>query len=954
MLIRRKLPLFAILIVMFSLLIISIFNSIYLSYILTNITKNNMHQVLEMESIYLESFFKSRTIEVDYLSKNGLVQSTLLSYLQDSKDNPSFKKTYTDLNNQLLKMEQNSDELSQIFVLSPKGIVLAGNNPNSYGIDLSDRQYFIDAMQGKSTISNLLVDRVNNESVLFVATPINDPTTNRIIGVMGNIVDPKNASESLRSLVKPDIGDAYLIDKGGQIIFHTDRSLIGTRHISSEVDQYFRQENLGSTEVQDFSYSNGRYFVISQSITGTPWRLVIEQNISNIKKSSDDAIRVMLIIAIITLFTTALISYFYSKTITEPITKLSRIISKTALGDLNVHSDYNQKNELGTLSESYNLMLDKLTIAYRDIEYKNEELTATEEELRIFSTHLLQNQEELMSVQEKYIQALKGSSDIIWEWEYSTHLFFASEVWSSLTERDSYKEFIDKVAFEELVDEHQQQIIYEYFQEHWTNKTDSLEFTFPYVSPTGSKRYFLVKATTLWNEHIAIKSSGKLTDITFEVDAKEKIHDLAFLNQLSKLPNQLSYMTDIKQLIEKSSHTVKPFAVIQLDIDNFMRINNSLGHKIGNELLLTVSKRLSSLCSSQIRVYHLYEDEFSLIVNETALESDIQLIINKIYDLLNQPFILNNKSIYLGVSMGISIYPNDGDTSEKLMQNADTAVFTVKQKGKNDFLFYTKIMSELVQRKIETEAVLRRAIDSGLISLHYQPQIEVSTKKIKAFEALMRITTERGELISPSEFIPVAEETGLIIPLGEWALKEAAMTCRNLLDLGYDFTHISVNVSGIQLNQAGFSEHVVSIIHSVGIPFHFIELEVTESILFNFIKEHEDELTKLSHLGFKIALDDFGTGYSSFSYIRTMPLTSLKIDKSFIDDITTSQKDKDLVRQMIDMAHELNLDVIAEGVETKDQVTILESKMCDYIQGYYFSKPLPYEKLIELLDKDKP
>ena len=954
MLIKKRLPMFAIITVAFSLLFMSIFYYIYLSGLLTNNTKNNINQVLEMESISLETFFQTRMNEIDYLSKNGMVQTALMDYNAESNNDSTFRKDYTTLNNTFYDLVEKSDELRDIFVLTTNGLAISSNNPTALWIDLSDRQYFIDAMNGNKTISNLIANRIDGDSVLFVATPVHDPSSNEIIGVMGNIIDLKKASETLRTLVKPDIGDAYLIDESGLIIFHTDSSLIGTRHTCPEIDTYFQNNNLDGTDIQEFQSGKNTYYVASQQIPETPWRLVIEQNMTVILAASKSASRIMFIIAFITLLLTGFITYFYSKTITNPITKLSNTMKQTALGDLSVRSDYHSTNELGLLSDNFNHMLDALASAYLEVELKNEELTTTEEELRNNYEQLAKSEAELSSIQEKYILALKASNDVVWEWEYSSNQFFASDVWRTLTEKETFNKTINVVAFEELVDETEQSILLKLFKEHLKNQSEILTFTFVYQCPSGISKVFLVKGHTQWDyTNNPIKTFGTLIDITFEVESKEKIHNLAFINQISKLPNRLSYMVDIKDSIEKNSSPIIPFSVLQMDIDNFVRINNSLGHSLGDKVLQAFANRLLNLAADNIKVYHLAADEYSLIIYGVIDDTVINTIITNILNLLDNPFIVDNHSIFLSVSIGISIYPNDGLTAEKLFQNADTAMFAVKQSGKKNYAHYTKIMSESVQKKIEMETILRRAIKDNLVHLHYQPQYNSVTKKIVAFEALMRITTENGISISPADFIPIAEETGLIISLGEWVLRESALTCKKWLDLGFDFTHISVNVSGIQLKQSGFSEVASSIIDSTGIERNMIELEITESVLFSIVKDNENELINLSNLGYKIALDDFGTGYSSFSYLRTMPLTTLKIDKSFIDNLATSYKDQELIRQMIDIAHDLGLKVIAEGVETLEQYNFLKNKSCDLIQGYYFSKPLPSDQIVALMNANK-
>lgn len=948
MLIKIKLPLVTVLIIAISLIIMSTTYYIYISDVLVESEKMQVNQVLDMESASLKTFFDSRRLEVSYLSNDALVNKTINAYLDDPRhENPDFTPNYQSLNTYFETIKSSRSDIRDVFVLTPLGRVLASSHPRSYWIDLSDRDYFQAAMDGKTTISNLLVDRVDGESVLFVATPIYSDDKEKIIGVMANIIDTKSASDNIKTLIDGQLVDAYLIDQSGMIVFHTDKKMIGTRHVINEIDQFFKTSNLSVAGSDEFQLYGNTYYVAYKTVEDTPWILVLEKNMDIIMASARALLWIMLMITSSVLLLSGIVSIKFARTLTNPLTELSNVVHQTTLGDLSIRSQYMQNNELGTLSKDLNIMLDELTGAYEEVESKNEELMATEEELRINYEYLSKSQKALKTLQDKYTSALKGSRDVVWEWDLENHHFFASDAWHELTGLSSYNTSIENIVFEQILKPHEQKRILKLFKEHWNSHTNLLTFTFSYSSTVDKEIYFLVKANTIWDdEGNPIKSSGLMMDITYETETNEKLHNLAFINQLTSLPNRLAYAYDLKNLMVAETCTL---TVFQMDIDNFMRINDALGHSFGDILLIALANRLKDLENENVTVYHLSADEFAFILYGICKEEDITNAINEVYQMLSDPFIIGDKSIYMSLSIGISVYPNDGDTVDKLIQNADTAMFAAKKSGKSNYVYYTQFLSDSVQERMDIENILRRAIKDNLVSMHYQAQYTAANGRLNAFEALMRITDENGKAISPAVFIPVAEETGLIIELGEWAIRDVCKSIKTLYDLGYSFEHISVNVSSIQLHQSNFIDLIDVIVKEIGILPQALELEVTESVLLSVASQGENILTKLMTKGYKISLDDFGTGYSSFSYLRTMPLTTLKIDKTFIDNLETSKKDKELVRQMIELSHELGIMVVAEGVESYAQYQILKEKACDYIQGYYFSKPLPFDQTKLLL-----
>jgi diguanylate cyclase (GGDEF)-like protein len=429
---------------------------------------------------------------------------------------------------------------------------------------------------------------------------------------------------------------------------------------------------------------------------------------------------------------------------------------------------------------------------------------------------------------------------------------------------------------------------------------------------------------------------------------EDELRHLAFNDQLTELPNRMAMFIELEERIQSHRKQEKELAIMLIDIDQFKRINDTLGHSVGDQVLVEVTDRLIRLGWLS---YRLSGDEFAVIIVGEENLKNIQETIDVIQHALSEPIELTDKKISISTSMGISIFPDNGDTPEKLVQSADTAMDIAKQTGKAQVAFFSQVMMDTVLRKVKIEQILKRSIKDGLLDMHFQPKYDVQSRHLMGFEALMRLTLENGERISPAEFIPIAEELGFIIELGEWALEFVFAKIDYWMKKGYSVGHVGVNVSGMQLKQEGFAEHAKAIAAAYHVPPNYVELEITESILIENMSETLQTLLELRKIGYQIALDDFGTGYSAFNYLRTIPLTALKIDKTFIDHMGTHQKAEMLVKQIIDIAHEINLNVVAEGVETKIQYQSLLNTRCDMIQGYYFSKPMSTNQIEELLKR---
>lgn len=446
------------------------------------------------------------------------------------------------------------------------------------------------------------------------------------------------------------------------------------------------------------------------------------------------------------------------------------------------------------------------------------------------------------------------------------------------------------------------------------------------------------------------------SDITDRKQAEEQLRKLAHYDVLTGTANRYLLNKSLERLLVTAKKYNQMVAVLFLDLDRFKQVNDTLGHNYGDLLLKKVSARLKGLLKNKDIIARQGGDEFVIVLPNIKHAKEAVAVSKDIINSLKNSFQLHDQEVYISTSIGISLYPYDGDDVYTLLKNADRAMYQAKSNGKNSFEFYhTGLHHENETRHMKLENCLRKALDRHELSLHYHPQVDTRTGQITGVEALLRWNQEEFGAISPAEFIPIAEETGLIIPISEWVIRQACEDAKRLHLLGFHPLRVSVNISGLHFNQDDFVKNVSSIVQNTNVNPHCLELELTESMIMPNASEAINKLVKLKQLGIKLSIDDFGTGYSSLSYLHRFPIDILKIDQSFIKKLNIYKEDASIVRAIITMAHRLNLDVVAEGVEGKKQYKFLKDEGCNYVQGYYITKPLPLNELIdflELWDKD--
>ena len=487
-------------------------------------------------------------------------------------------------------------------------------------------------------------------------------------------------------------------------------------------------------------------------------------------------------------------------------------------------------------------------------------------------------------------------------------------------------------------------------------------FDFRIVLPDGTERSVHEEAEVIFDKNgAAIRMVGATQDISERKEVEGQIRLLAYYDGLTLLPNRRLFMEKLDLALENARRREGSLAVLFLDLDRFKQINDTLGHGAGDRLLQGVAERLRKCLRSSDAVARgealnltddvarLGGDEFIVSITNVTRGEDAARVARRLQEALEQPFKLDENEVFVTASIGISLFPQDGTDLESLLKNADAAMYHAKDAGRSNYQFYSKSMNAAALQRLTLENKLRRALERGEFQLYFQPQIDVRSWSIIGAEALIRWRHPHLGLIQPVDFIALAEETGLILPIGEWVLRTACAQAKAWQDAGHEPLVMAINISGRQFHDKNLAQTIGQTIGAIELDPRRVELEITESVLMHSVDETVNTLKALRAMGPRIAVDDFGTGYSSLSYLRRFPIDTLKLDQSFIQDSVKDRGTAAIVAGVIDMAHGLGLEVIAEGVETAEQRTLLFQDGCHIMQGYLFGRPVPAPEFEQLL-----
>jgi len=589
----------------------------------------------------------------------------------------------------------------------------------------------------------------------------------------------------------------------------------------------------------------------------------------------------------------------------------------------------------------------KLTESYRELEQTHEELVATEEELKEQYDDLNKRDIELRHSEERYRLAVEGVNDGIWDWDGKEGKLFMSKRCRLIMgfDNDSEAITIDK-WFGTVLREDMDRFV-KGFNKYITEPQDK-HFQIEYRIRTADDRikWIRTRGMAIWDgSGIPIRVAGSNTDITEQKVSDEKIHQLAYYDSMTGLPNR-ALLTD-RFIIAAANAQRKGWmvAVFFIDLDNFKTINDTIGHSFGDELLFRVGEQLKLKMRRSDTIARLGGDEFIILQANVKDINEVNLLAERMLALFKEPWVLDEREFYVTASIGISIYPNNGLDLQELMKNADAAMYKAKETGKNNYKIFTQELNSRMMERLAIENYLRKATEKNEFVLFYQPQVELSTGRITSMEALIRWLSPNIGWISPDAFIFIAEEIGVINVIGEWVLRSACTQLARWHEEGFDDLKISVNLSARQFQQLNLVELINNIIEETGIKAQWLELEITESIAMQDLEHTISVLQSIKDIGISVSLDDFGKGYSSLNYLKLLPINNLKIDKTFVHDITTNVNQAKIAKALIALAHNMDLTVTAEGVEAPEQLEFLKKEKCDIVQGFLFSKPMSANEL---------
>jgi diguanylate cyclase (GGDEF)-like protein/PAS domain S-box-containing protein len=627
-------------------------------------------------------------------------------------------------------------------------------------------------------------------------------------------------------------------------------------------------------------------------------------------------------------------------------TLFTRNVNHNLLENIRLHVQNSQLiKSLGNEIKNRENIIEKRTL---ELAEKNRDLSKEIRERELAESALRKSEE-------RFELAIRSANDGLYDWNLQTNEIYYSPRWKSMLGYENHELPNNLSTWESLIEEQDRKRYWEMLHDGIDSQRDNFHIEFKMRHKDGHwvdilSRAFLVRDT----EGNAARAVGTHVDISEKKRHEAQILKQAHFDSLTGLPNRFLAMDRLAQQLKETARGTSKVAVLFLDLDGFKRVNDTLGHDSGDRLLVQAARRLESAVRNGDSVCRLGGDEFVVLLHDLTELADARTVASNLISQFRHPFNLDERELVVTTSIGIAVYPSDGITPTELLRNADTAMYHSKEQGRNTFNFFTHEMNLSISRSLEVEEQLQGALMRQELTVLYQPVVELQTQRIVAAEALLRWNNSPLGTISPDEFIPIAEQTGMVLSLGRYVMRLALdnlVRWREMVD--YEFK-ISINLSPRQLRDTTFVDFVIDLLQRNGLTSAALLLEVTEGVLMSGQQDVEQSLARLHKAGINMAMDDFGTGYSSLSYLRKYPFDILKVDRSFVCDITNDPADHELVNASVLMAHGLGLEVVAEGVETEDQLSQLKDMRCEYAQGYLFSQAVNAEAFSRLLRDNCP
>lgn len=891
---------------------------------------------------------EERSLAVDAAQDNALRLARLISFdqrgtishsrslLQTLSTLPEIRNgTLADCRLLLAHMLDSTQNYANIGVADAHGKLLCDAVGTRKSIDYSDRAWFRGTLKTRHfVIGNLTISRTTGKPVIVTAVPVFD-AQGAVHRVVFTAIDIGWLEHLLQQVQLPAGTAVSVMDAHGVILArHPDgQKFVGKPNPMAELVQVIRarkEEGIGEAKGMDGITRLFAYHRLFENPATASAYVSVSTPADILFAQSDHLFaRDMAIVGLATALIFMLVWFGTNILVLDKMQALIHATKRIAHGDFSTRTQIQGSGELSELARTFDSMAQSLELLFQQ------------------SQHVMEVMPEAVIVSDSSGKIVTVNAQAAKLFGYARSEIIGLTIEALVPERFRAAHIAHRNAYMAMAAPTLR--IMAEGRELFARRKDGSEFATeislgPLKTEEGN---FVISA---------------VRDVSERKQFENRILHQATHDPLTGLPNRILFHDILDHAMARALRTEKLLAVLFLDLDEFKNINDTLGHEYGDILLKETAQRLTAIlrkddlvARDDALVARQGGDEFTILLQGISVVDNIIQVAEKILAAISRPFIVDNHEMHMTASIGITIFPFDDTDIQSLLRNADTAMYRAKENGKNNFQFYTAGMNLLIRERMEIENGLRHALARDELVLHYQPQVDIESGKMIAVEALVRWAHPEKGLIPPDKFIPVAEESGLIVSIGEWVLRTACRQNKTWQDMGLPHIRMAVNLSARQFRQPHLLAVVAKAMEDAGLDSYSdsLELEVTESVIMKDMEGTIDTLNKLHEMGVRLSIDDFGMGYSSLSYLKRFPINTLKIDQSFVRDITTDADDAAIAATIVTLGHSLKLNVIAEGVETAQQLALLRDMKCDEMQGYYFSRPLPAAEMEKLLQQER-
>ncbi len=930
----------------------------------TDLSKKYLSQAADMKLNQINTYIEERLVDIRLLAKdqqsNNNFEKIITSYYQSGVNDEVYKQLDVQTRNQYNRLLEEG-YYDVLFVSMRGDIVYSSLHEADFASNLFTGEYKDSALAkvvnesmltlGES-ISKFNYYEPSNDKASFLASPvlkngqllgavalqinthklysvINDDTG---LGRSGEVVVGRKEKNNIVFMAplkyQPAAELSYKVSLGVATAGPMQNALIGKRGSGIALD-----------------YRNKDVIAAWRYLPALNWGLVVKQDMNEAYEGfyllRNSSMLILALFLLLLLFA----SWRTTRSIVRPIEELTEACSDIAKGNITKRVKNDGEDEIAILAISFNMMADKVQNSHDSLEEQVKDRTTVLEQVNKSLAAEIEQRK-------KAEQSLRLSSSVF---EHSSEGIIITDAKSNIIDCNQAYCRITGYSAQEMMGQNPGKVSSGlHDKDFYTAMWESINKTGCWVGEILDRRKNgevypkRLSVNAVINENNEVSHYvGVFSDISELKATEKKLENLAFKDALTSLPNRQLFNDRVEQEITHAHRHKEKLALMFLDLDQFKRVNDVHGHHIGDELLREVAHRLLLCVRENDTVARLGGDEFTIILTDLSDASSAAILAEKIIEEISKPILVQQYELFVGTSIGISIYPDDSGNKETLLRHADTAMYHAKEQGRGNYKFFSEELERINQDRNLIENDLRNAIKEQQFEVYYQPQVDIASNKLTGAEALIRWNHPERGLISPLSFIPIAEENGMIIEIGKWVFNQACSLIHRQLDSDIEPVKIAVNLSAVQFKDAGLIEMIEDALNTYHLESKWIELEITESVIMDDAEKTIKILQNLKDLGLTLSIDDFGTGYSSLAYLKRFPISKLKIDREFIKDLTKDKDDDILTISIIQLAKGLGLDVLAEGAETAEQISFLKDNNCQYVQGYFYSKPLPEKDFLD-------